>query len=124
MTTTRNTDGTVTYTVTQPTPLTIDDCKNLEQLADRHYSGPGAIALVPELRKEAAARIALADLVETRQARLEKNERYALAAKLYAVDVADVPGADTWSGLTADDCAPYLAKAGALRSLGVVAVIA
>jgi hypothetical protein len=117
-----NADGTATYSLAVPEPLTVT------LSADGSYTSGGATYIPsPDSPDDSAwlqllaGQIAIADERAARADATKRAARDALAAALYNAD-GGILG--PWSVLADTDRAPYQSKADTLGSLGVSAVIA
>jgi hypothetical protein len=121
-----NADGSATYSITVagPVAVTVDDNGNTYRAGGATYVGSPDAPSGTDWLQQLAGHIAICDERDARAEATKNAARDALAAALYAADVAAVPGAAPWPVLADTDRGPYRVKADSLGSLGVSAVIA
>lgn len=124
MPSTTNPDGSVTYSITVPAPITVTrDAAGVYSAAGQVF----AIGTDPKTDQDwqqlAAGSIAIIDEHAATVEATRLAARDALASALYTSDTQANPGAGPWSVLTDDARQPYRDRADALGPLGVTAVI-
>jgi hypothetical protein len=120
MTTTLNPDGSATYSITVPEPLTITrEGKNRYSAGGSVFVHDLAAADVPAWREQIAASIVIHDAIHA-DAALEAGAAVsALAETLYVADVADLPEAAPFVELEDQEIDGYRKRAAVLDALGV-----
>lgn len=119
---TTNADGTVTYSITVPTPITVTrEAGDIYRAGGAVYAIGADPANHPYWHDLAAGTIAILDAHAATMDATALAARDALAKALYETDA---PGGDPWSILSDAGRQPYRDRADILGPLGVSAVIA